>query len=163
MKKTIAVILSFLLLSAHAIGCAGDQKERTTIIGSLQYPGDILRAERLMYLRADGFGWFIIKLPEDVSIDDVLTYEIMKVTLEEPHSGMKDIDDFGPPVNAVMIESVPLMTGKLIKQTDDYIDIEIWTFSHEGERDGEIQRIILRDTPFVLNTTPPTKPLQNWR
>jgi len=151
MKKYIAVILSLLLLSAYAIGYADDQEERTTIIGYLQYPGDVIREERIMYLKTDYLGWFIIKLPEDVSIDDVVTYEFIKVVLEEPRSKTQNIDDFGPPVNAVTIESVSFMMGKLIKQTDNYIDIEIWTFLHasDREREGQIQRIVLNDTPFT--------------
>jgi len=59
----------------------------------------------------------------------------------------------GSPANAVKIESVPLMCGRLINQTDNYIDIEIWTFSHDSETEGTIQRIVLKDTPF-------TRPIQ---
>ena len=153
MKKNIAIILSLLLLCAHAIGYAGDQEERTTIIGCMLSPEDVNREENTIYLRSFCFGWFHIKLPQDVSIDDVITYEHIKVTFEEPLSKSQiENDDLGLPVSAVAIEEVPFLMGKIIEQTDNYIDLEIWTFPDDRERDGETQRFLLNDTPFTRPT-----------
>ena len=125
------------------------REERTTIIGFLGSPEDANREENTLYLRTYYLGSFIIKLPKDASIDDVLAYVDIKVTLEEPRVKMQNVGNVGSPVNAIKIEGVPFMTGKLIKQTDNYMDIEIWTFSHDSEREGQTQRVVLNDTPFT--------------
>lgn len=156
MKKTCIMVLTLLLLSAFVLGYASnldEDTERTTIIGFVVNPEvSINWNDNIIFLRTYYFGDFIIKLPDYVSADDIkeaLSYEHIKVTLEEPRSKLQYpfIDSF-PPINAVMIEGRDSMTGKLINQTDDYIDIEIWTYTGDSVREGAIQRIILKDTSF---------------
>ena len=169
MKRKALILFSILCLNMFAIaqiGQTSDIDERIMIIGRIAerdwWP--MTRSgfikdhreyfdleENETFLITDYFGWFRIKLPDDITVEEASSYESAKVTLDKPRMKSQHAEiDISPPVNVLAVKRLHEILGILINETEGYIDIEIRFINRNNERRGEIQRVLLADTQFAL-------------